>query len=101
MCIGIPMRIESVDGGTAVCEHRGSRQRISLALVDDARAGTWILAFQGTAVRTMTAEGAAETAAAILALEAVMAGEDNVDAFFADLVDREPQLPAHLKGNGS
>jgi hydrogenase expression/formation protein HypC len=95
------MLIKSVDGRMAVCEDRGVRQRISLALVDGAHEGTWILAFQGAAVRTMTAEVAAETAAALAALEAVMAGEDNVDAFFADLADREPQLPAHLKGNRS
>jgi len=95
------MRVESVDGAMAVCARRGKRERISLALVDDAPAGTWILAYQGTAVRTMTPEEAAETTAALDALAAVMAGADNVDAFFADLVDREPQLPPHLKGNGA
>jgi hypothetical protein len=31
------------------------------------------------------------------ALAAVLAGHDNVDAFFADLVDRTPQLPEHLR----
>jgi hydrogenase expression/formation protein HypC len=93
------MRVESVDGAMAVCERRGMRERISLALVDDAPAGAWILAYQGTAVRTMTPEEAAETTAALDALAAVMAGEGDVDAYFADLVDREPQLPQHLQGN--
>ena len=101
MCIGFPMRVESVDGAMAICERRGLRQRVSLALVDDAPVGTWILAYQGTAVRTMTPEEAAETAAALDALEAVMAGEQDVDLFFADLVGREPQLPPHLKRNRS
>ena len=101
MCIGIPMRVESVDGVMALCERRGKRERISLALVGDAPAGTWILAYQGTAVRTMTPEEAGETTAALDALAAVMAGADNVDAFFADLVDREPQLPPHLKADRS
>lgn len=101
MCIGIPMRIESVDGLMAICEGCGLRERVSLALVNDAPVGTWILAYQGTAVRTMTPEEAGQTAAALAALEAVMAGRENVDAFFADLVDREPQLPPHLQGNGS
>jgi len=101
VCIGIPMRIESVDGVMAICESRGLRQRVSLALVDDPPMGTWILAYQGTAVRTMTPEEAAETAAALDALAAVMAGEHDVDSFFADLVDREPQLPSHLEGNRS
>ena len=101
MCIGIPMRVESVDGAIAVCARRGKRERISLALVDDAPVGTWILAYQGTAVRTMTPDEAEETTAALDALAAVMAGEENIDAFFADLVGREPQLPPHLKGNRS
>jgi hydrogenase expression/formation protein HypC len=95
------MRVESVDGAMAVCATRGRRERISLALVDDAPVGTWILAYQGTAVRTMEPDEAAETTAALDALAAVMAGEQNVDAYFADLVDREPQLPPHLKGNRS
>jgi hypothetical protein len=29
----------------------------------------------------------------------VLAGGTDVDAHFADLVDREPLLPAHLRGN--
>ena len=95
------MRIESVDGAMAVCERRGARERISLALVDAPPPGTWILAYQGTAMRTMTPQDAAETTAALDALAAVMAGEGNVDAYFADLVDREPQLPPHLRGNRS
>ncbi len=32
------------------------------------------------------------------ALEAVLAGADDVSQHFADLVDREPELPAHLRG---
>ncbi len=33
------------------------------------------------------------------AREAALAGETDFDAYFADLADREPQLPPHLKGN--
>jgi hydrogenase expression/formation protein HypC len=95
------MRIESVNGAMATCESRGLRERVSLALVDDAPVGGWILAYQGTAVRTMTPEEARDTAAALAALEAVTGGEENVDAYFADLVEREPQLPPHLKRNRS
>jgi hydrogenase expression/formation protein HypC len=95
------MCIESVDGATAVCVRRGTRERISLALVDAPPAGSWILAWQGTAVRTMTPQEAADTTAALDALAAVMAGEGDVDAYFADLADREPQLPPHLQGSRS
>ena len=95
------MCIESVEGAMAVCVRRGARERISLALVDLPPPGTWILAWQGTAVRTMTPQEAADTTAALDALAAVMAGEGDVDAYFADLADREPQLPPHLQGNRS
>ena len=101
MCIGTPMRVESVAGATAVCEGRGSRERISIALIDLPPVGSWILAYQGTAVRTMTPQEAAETTAALDALAAIMAGERDVDAYFADLVDREPQLPPRLQGGRS
>ena len=47
--------------------------------------------------RVLSADEARETNAALDALAAVLAGESEVDAHFADLVDREPQLPAHLR----
>ena len=99
MCIGTPMRIIATRDRVAICSGRGSQEHISLALVGDLPVGTWILAFQGTAVRTMTDADAASTSAALDALEAVLQGEANVDAYFVDLIDREPMLPAHLKGN--
>ena len=99
MCVGIPLQIVGAEAGVAVCEGRGRRERIDLALVGDQPTGTWILAYQGSAVRTLTALEAAQTGAALDALAAVLAGEGNVDAYFADLIDREPTLPDHLKGN--
>jgi hydrogenase expression/formation protein HypC len=98
MCIGIPMRIVTAGDGLAACEGRGRHERLSLALVGDQPPGAWVLAYQGTAVRVLTADEAAQTDAALDALEAVLAGDGNADAYFADLVGREPQLPDHLKG---
>ena len=98
MCIGIPMQVVSAADGMGICEGRGERQRLNLMLVGDLPPGTWVLAFQGAAVRVLAADEAARTNAALDALAAVEAGGD-VDAFFADLVGREPQLPDHLKGN--
>jgi hydrogenase expression/formation protein HypC len=95
------MRIIATEGTNAVCEGRGRRERVDLALVDDPPAGAWILSWRGTAIRIMTATEAAATSAALDALEAVMAGEANVDLHFADLVDREPALPPHLAGRKS
>jgi hydrogenase expression/formation protein HypC len=58
--------------------------------------GTWILAYNGSGVREMTADEAQQTSHALDALDAAMQG-GNVDGFFADLVGREPSLPPHLK----
>ena len=99
MCVGTPMLIVAAEATVAVCEGRGRREQIDLALVGEQPVGTWILAYQGSAVRTMTPDEAAQTSAALDALDAVLAGSDNVDSFFADLIDREPELPPHLKGN--
>lgn len=98
MCIGVPMRVLSARDEVAECEGRGQRQQIDLQLVGAQSVGAWVLAFQGSAVRVLSAEEAAQTTAALDALDAVLAGEVNVDAHFADLVGREPQLPDHLKG---
>jgi hydrogenase expression/formation protein HypC len=101
MCIGIPMRVVSAAGEVAVCEGRGRRERIDLALLGGLPAGSWILTYQGSALRALTPEEAAQIDAALDALEAVLAGEGDVDACFADLVGREPQLPAHLREDRS
>jgi hydrogenase expression/formation protein HypC len=94
------MQIVSAADGMGIGEGRGERQRLNLMLVGDVPPGTWVLAFQGAAVRVLAAEEAAQTNAALDALIAVQAG-DGVDACFADLVGREPQLPEHLKGTRS
>ena len=99
MCIGVPMRIVRTDAGTALCPGRGVQERIDTRLLGEQPEGTWILAYRGAAVRVMTPEEAAQTTAALAALDAVLAGEGNVDAHFADLVGREPRLPPHLEGN--
>jgi hydrogenase expression/formation protein HypC len=105
VCIGLPMRIVSVEDGMAVAERRGVRERIDVLLVGEPAPGTWVLAFQGSAVRAMTDDEAQQTDAALQALEAVLGGRNGnsngVDAYFADLIGREPQLPDHLKGSGS
>ena len=99
MCIGLPMRVVEVADGMAVCERRGEIARLNAMLLADVAAGDFVLAFQGSAVRVLGAEEAAQTDAALDALAAVMRGEDDLGAHFADLVDREPQLPPHLRGD--
>ena len=64
MCVGVPMRVVSAEPGVAVCEGRGRRERVGMLLSGDQPVGTWILVYQGSAVRMMTADEAAETGAA-------------------------------------
>lgn len=86
MCIGIPMQVVDIDNARHWCEGRGRRQQLDMMLVGDAPVGTWVLAFQGSAVRVLSGDEAARTNDALDALEAVLAGETNVDGYFADLV---------------
>lgn len=97
MCIGVPMQLVADGTSRATCVGRGQREALDLMLVGPQPAGTWVLAFRGAAMRVMTADEARQTDAALDALEGVLAGDGNVDAHFADLVDREPVLPDHLK----
>lgn len=99
MCIGVPMQLVAMASGRAVGEGRGQRESLDLLLVGEQPIGTWVLAFCGAARRVLTEDEARQTNAALDALEAVLAGESDVSIHFADLVDREPTLPDHLKGN--
>ena len=98
MCIGVPMQVVGASEGRAWCEGRGRRQELNMLLVGMQPPGTWVLAFQDSAVRVLNPEEAAQTNAALDALEAALAGAQNFDRFFADLIEREPALPPHLQG---
>jgi hydrogenase expression/formation protein HypC len=97
MCIGTPMRIVECEHGMATAVGRGQTERLNMLMTGDLPVGSWVLAFQGAALRPMSAEEAAHTDAALDALAAVLAGGEAIDAHFKDLVGREPQLPAHLQ----
>jgi hydrogenase assembly chaperone HypC/HupF len=97
MCIGVPMRLVVAEAGRAVGEGRGQRESLDLMLVGEQPLGTWVLAFCGAARRVLSDDEARQTNAALDALEAVLAGERDVNVHFADLIDREPTLPDHLK----
>jgi hydrogenase expression/formation protein HypC len=101
MCIGIPMKVIASDDGMADCEGQGRRERLNVMLIGDVAPGTWVLAYQGSAVRTLSDEEARQTTAALAALDAALAGDGTVDDCFADLVGREPSLPPHLRTRDS
>lgn len=103
MCIGIPMQVMEAEGtGGAWCVGRDGRQLLDMRLVGPQPPGTWVLAFVGAAREVMTPEAAAQTDAAIDALAAALRGDTAaIDHAFADLVNREPQLPEHLRPAGA
>jgi hydrogenase expression/formation protein HypC len=99
MCIALPMRVTEPMGAFALCEDGcdGSRrEHVDLRLVGAQPAGTWVLVFLGAAREVIDAARAHRTCAALAALRAVQRGE-SIDHLFADLADREPRLPAHLR----
>lgn len=98
MCVGLPMRVVAVADGVALCERRGETAKLDVMLLDGVVPGIHVLAFQGCAVRVLDADEARQTDAALDALAAAIAGSDAIDEHFADLVGREPTLPAHLRG---
>ncbi|MFZ5558994.1 MAG: HypC/HybG/HupF family hydrogenase formation chaperone [Pseudomonadota bacterium] len=98
MCVGFPMQVMGGDDVAAVCERRGERATVNMMLVGAQPPGTWVLTFMGAAREVLSPQDAAQIDAALDALAAALAGNADVDAYFSDLVGREPRLPEHLKG---
>lgn len=97
MCLGIPMRIVALDGNVATCTGRNGLQKIDATLVAPVAVGDWLLTWLGHARARIDADEAARVDLALDALAAVERGETNLEAFFPDLVGREPELPPHLR----
>ena len=102
MCVGTPLQIISIAGsGLAQCRdgageiYAGS---IQTQLLDvPPCAGDWILVHIDTAIRALEPGEAQLIANALEALQRAADGEP-FEHLIADLVDREPELPAHLRG---
>lgn len=98
MCIGIPMQVLEGDKAFAVCESDKQREVVDMRLIGPQPEGTWILVFLGAAREVLDAERAKQISNALDALQAVQQGQP-IDHLFADLIDREPQLPDFLQPN--
>ena len=96
MCLGLPMTIIETNGLSALCERRGERRQVSVMLLDQPPVGAQVLVFIDSAVRLLDAEEARQIDNAVDGLAAAGNGEA-FDHLFADLIDREPELPAHLR----
>ncbi|WP_456404656.1 HypC/HybG/HupF family hydrogenase formation chaperone [Thiolapillus sp.] len=99
MCIGIPMEVIETGEGFALCRAGTELRQIDTMLVDTPEPGAWLLTFLNTAREVIGAEQAAQINDALQALDLAMSGDGNIDHLFADLLDREPELPDFLKSD--
>ena len=95
MCIGFPMTV--VDGNDiwATCERRGETHQIGMMLVGEQPAGTKVLVHMQQAMRVLDDDEAQLIDNALDGLAAALEGRE-FEHLFADLVEREPELPEHL-----
>lgn len=91
------MQIIESRGDAALCSYRGQQTLIDMMLVGEQEAGTWLLVFLNTAREVISAEHAKQIADALEAMRLAMQGHTDVDHLFADLIDRQPQLPEFLR----
>jgi hydrogenase assembly chaperone HypC/HupF len=101
MCIGIPMQVIEMKDTFAICIADGKQELIDMILVGEQAAGTWILNFLGAAREVLTEENAQNIQQALTAMTDIMQGGDQIDHLFADLINREPELPPHLQAEVS
>lgn len=101
MCMAIPMQVIRMEGVMAICRGRDGPEPVDTLLTGPLEAGQWVLCFLGAAREVVDAEHAARVGDALAALQAILSGEGDapglIDSHFADLVQREPQLPEHLR----
>ncbi len=97
MCLGIPVRVISNSPGYAICDRDGEEVTIDMKLVGEQPAGTWVLCFLDAAREVIDEQKAMEISDALRAITVTFNGSSDVDHLFPDLVDREPQLPEHLR----
>jgi hydrogenase expression/formation protein HypC len=73
--MGIPMQVIAAAGRHALCEGRGERRRIGVALVGGVAPGDWLLVFLDDARERIDAARAAEVNAALDLVLGAMRGE--------------------------
>jgi hydrogenase assembly chaperone HypC/HupF len=95
------MEVVSADGNVAICRGRQGVVRVDATLVAPVAPGEWLLTWLGSARSKLDADEAGRIDQALDALDAIGRGEVDVAKYFPDLVDREPQLPEHLRSERS
>ncbi len=97
MCLGLPMRVVELEGDFALVEGLGETRRVSLLLIGPQPVGTPLLIHTDNAVRVLDEAEVPLLERALGGLQAVLVGE-SPEAYFDDLIQRTPRLPAHLLG---
>lgn len=100
MCVGLPMTVVSSEASSALCVRRGEHRSVSTVLVGDVAPGEHLLVFIDSAVRKLDAEEARLIDDALDGVAAALEGRP-FEHLFADLIDREPELPPHLRATNA
>jgi hydrogenase expression/formation protein HypC len=90
------MRIVECNDVSALCQRGEESRRVSTMLIGEQQVGTQVLVHIDTAIRVLDEDEARLIDDALHGLEAAMRGQD-FESHFADLIDRVPELPAHLR----
>ena len=101
MCLGVPLQVREVLSSASVrCASADSSdcpREVNTGLLEQPPLpGDWLLAHVDVAIRTLSSEEARQITDALLAVKAAAQGE-SFEHLIADLIDREPQLPDHLR----
>lgn len=100
MCIGTPVQLLTSGGYSATALGTDGVRDLSLLLTGPLPAGAWVLAQGDLAIREITEDDADLIEQALAACLAAERGERWEDGF-ADLINREPELPAHLRATAA
>ncbi len=100
MCLGVPMQVVAAGIGWADCRNGDATRRVDTLLLDAVAPGDWVLVHIASAIRRVDASEAKLIRDALLAVQHAAAGEP-FEHLLADLIDREPQLPPHLRPQGA
>ncbi|MCD0417403.1 HypC/HybG/HupF family hydrogenase formation chaperone [Rubrivivax sp. JA1024] len=90
------MTVISTDGASALCERRAEQRLVSTALIGEVAIGDRLLVFIDSAIRKLDPDEAQQIDDALDGLAAAIEGRP-FEHLFADLIDREPELPPHLR----
>jgi hydrogenase expression/formation protein HypC len=101
MCLGVPLQVTSIEtSGAALCgtaDNGAQLRAVDVSLLDAPPIpGDWLLVHVNLAIRALDAGEARQISDALQAVSAAAAGQP-FEHLLADLIDREPELPEHLR----